>query len=233
MSILTSPALRYSKSPPSYNPLPQGCVLWIPFWYPTLEEASFKSMDSFGHSCTVAGTNTVKAVGGVRARYLDGTGDFVSCGTNPALNFTTGDFSVVVRCYLEDTGSHRVIVGGSSTNTPSLYSRNTETILLSKPSTANAPAASTPMPEDVWTTLGYSFDNSEAVNNLCYYFNGAPDGIVSFDRDFSDYLNTIGATNNGGWSLWKGSVFEVGIYNRILSANEHAHWHSQVAGRSS
>ena len=58
MGILTSPALRYPKSLSSYNPCPTGCVLYLPLWHSSLGVSTFKSIDPFGHTCTVSGTAT-------------------------------------------------------------------------------------------------------------------------------------------------------------------------------
>ena len=54
--MVRSPALRQSKSLWSYNPIPTGCVLYLPFWHPDLRGDAFKSADPFGHECTNTGT---------------------------------------------------------------------------------------------------------------------------------------------------------------------------------
>ena len=51
MSIAT----RCSKSLWSYNPIPGGCVLYLPLWSPGLSGPVFKSIDPYGHTCTVTG----------------------------------------------------------------------------------------------------------------------------------------------------------------------------------
>ncbi|KKM70713.1 hypothetical protein LCGC14_1438040, partial [marine sediment metagenome] len=52
MNILTSPTLRYPKSLWSHNPIPGGCVLYLPLWHPNLGGLKYKSIDPFGHTCT-------------------------------------------------------------------------------------------------------------------------------------------------------------------------------------
>ncbi len=52
MSILTKSALRYSKSLWSHNPIPGGCVLYLPTWHPNLGGLKYKSVDPFGHTVT-------------------------------------------------------------------------------------------------------------------------------------------------------------------------------------
>ncbi|KKN72887.1 hypothetical protein LCGC14_0405910 [marine sediment metagenome] len=46
---------EYAKSLWSYNPIPNGCKLYLPLWSPSLRGSAFKSVDSFGHAVTVVG----------------------------------------------------------------------------------------------------------------------------------------------------------------------------------
>ena len=43
---------QYVKSLHSYNPIPGGCVLYLPLWHPNLGGLKYKSIDPFGHVCT-------------------------------------------------------------------------------------------------------------------------------------------------------------------------------------
>ncbi len=43
---------QYVKSLHSYNPIPGGCVLYLPLWHPNLGGLKYKSIDPFGHTCT-------------------------------------------------------------------------------------------------------------------------------------------------------------------------------------
>ncbi len=49
------PYLMNPKSLWSYNPIPRGCVLYLPLWAQGLRGSAFKSVDPFGHECTVTG----------------------------------------------------------------------------------------------------------------------------------------------------------------------------------
>ncbi len=68
MSI-KSPALRWPKSLWSYNPIPSGCIFYLPFWHPSLAGPVFKSIDPFGHTATVTGA---LYQGDVKGRFFDG-----------------------------------------------------------------------------------------------------------------------------------------------------------------
>ncbi len=190
-----------------------GLVLYLPL--PEMVGTSLVSIDDNEHTITLTGTSWTPT-----GRSFNGSTDEILCGTDASLIFTTGDFSLVIWAYLDTIGSHRVMFGGNTLDAPHLFSRSNEAVLLSKPSTANAGAADTAMPEDTWACVGCSFDNSEATSNLIYYRNGVADGTVNFDQDFADYLNSIGVGNNAGSWHWSGSLGEVWIYNRILTSVE-------------
>lgn len=226
MSVMTSPTLRQAKSLWSYNPIPNGCVLYLPLWSLGLNGVNFISPDPYRNACVVTG-----AVQNADGRLFDGSDDHIKCGTKANLAITTGDFSMVILARLNTTGSHVVCFGGSSLDAPAFYSRNNELCLLSKPSTANAPQATTAWTQDLWMMRGVTFDNSEATNNLIYYLNGAAENTVSFDQDFADYTNCIGATNNGATGKWLGDVKEAWLYDRILSAEEMAYIYRNSYGR--
>uniref|UniRef100_A0A6M3J392 Putative lectin/glucanase superfamily protein n=1 Tax=viral metagenome TaxID=1070528 RepID=A0A6M3J392_9ZZZZ len=79
--ITSSPALRYAKSLHSYNPIPRGCVLYLPLWNQNLSGSVFKSIDSYGHICTITG-----ATYGSTGRTFDGTDDLISVANHASLN---------------------------------------------------------------------------------------------------------------------------------------------------
>ena len=162
----------------------------------------------------------VQRPGGLWVLGYDGATTEVVMPTNPSLNITTGDFSLLIWAYLDVIGTHRVFFGGSSNNAPHLFSRNNEAILLSKPSVANAPAANTPMVAGSWQLIICTFDNSAVANNLFYYRNGEPDGIVTFNQDFSDYMNSIGVGNNAASWHWDGMLGMPKACNYILTPGQ-------------
>ena len=203
--------------------LDPSLLLYLPLH--RLDGACFKSEDAYGHLCTVTG-----ALWTPRGRSFDGD-DHIVCGTNPALNITTGDFTLIIWAYLDTVGSHRIFFGSSSLDGFHLFSRNNEDVRLEIPNIGGGIPANTKMPEDTWAMIGVSFDNSEAANNCQYYRNGAADGLVSYDANGADYLNCIGAGNNAASWHWSGHLGEAWIYNRVLSATEIAHIYSVTKRR--
>lgn len=73
MDLLTSPNL----------------VFYAPLW--EKDGGVFYAEDARGHACTV--TNAVWTKEG---RYFDGAGDYISCGNNADLAFTSQDFTIMV-----------------------------------------------------------------------------------------------------------------------------------------
>ncbi len=78
---MRSPALRYPKSLWSYNPIPSNCVLYLPLWDPGLSGLVFKSIDPYGHTCTVTG-----AVYGSDGYTFDGLDDNINCGSAASID---------------------------------------------------------------------------------------------------------------------------------------------------
>lgn len=71
--MVRSPALRYSKSLWSYNPLPTGCRLYYPLWHPDLGGAVIQSVDLSSTEGTV-----VEAVKVNLGRDFDGSDDTIA-----------------------------------------------------------------------------------------------------------------------------------------------------------
>jgi len=82
---MISPALRVARSPQLYNPVPDGCVLYLPLWHPELSGTVFNSVDDFRHTPTVTGTTW-----GATGRTFDGTTDIITVPDSNSLDLTTG-----------------------------------------------------------------------------------------------------------------------------------------------
>lgn len=81
----------HSKSLWSYNPLPTGCVLYLPLWSPGLNGSAFKSADPFRPDCTATATQVADGRLFVANHYV------LIPASATQLNFTSGDFSIVMR----------------------------------------------------------------------------------------------------------------------------------------
>jgi hypothetical protein len=181
-----------------------------------IDGAAGRSRDACGHRLTVTGASW--RPGG---HAFNGTSDHIACGSLSALEVTTGDFSVVVWGNLTDyTGGHRTALGGSLDAVHLQVRQNSGSIVLSKPSTANAPAAATVMPLRRWVMLAAVFDSHRATGNLAYYLDGRSDGVVTFNVDFAGLVNQVGAGNNGGTWFWAGRLGDIRLYRRRLAPGE-------------
>lgn len=76
-----SVALKHSKSLWSYNPLPTGCVLYLPLWHPSLRGSIFNSVDPFRHTTTLTGVTKVS-----QGLDYDALDDFVNAGSDASID---------------------------------------------------------------------------------------------------------------------------------------------------
>ena len=81
-------ATRRAKSLWSYNPIPTGCVLYLPLWHPDLRGSPFKSVDPFGHTCNVVGATKVS-----NGYSFDGTDDQITAPLQTAIT-KAGTFTI-------------------------------------------------------------------------------------------------------------------------------------------
>lgn len=85
---MVSLGLSPVKSLWSYNPIPNGCVLYLPLWHPNLSGTVFRSIDPFGETVTVTGTTQTS-----KGRSFDGTDDNIIL---PANWFPTTEGTIVL-----------------------------------------------------------------------------------------------------------------------------------------
>uniref|UniRef100_A0A6M3IER5 Putative lectin/glucanase superfamily protein n=1 Tax=viral metagenome TaxID=1070528 RepID=A0A6M3IER5_9ZZZZ len=85
-------------------------ALYLPLY--ELDGNSFMSRDPYGHLCTA-----INAVWTPKGRVFDGTGDYVEGTNHPALNFTTGNFSILVWANVTNTTGGRMLFSRGLINT--------------------------------------------------------------------------------------------------------------------
>lgn len=226
MSIMTSPALRFPKSIWSYNPIPGGCVLYLPLWHPSLRGPVFKSIDPYGHTCTPAGTAVFSDANGW---YLTGDDEYIDLGINTTLKPTTG-LTYMAWVYHDVTyniAAHAAVIGeGRGDNY--LFVRTNGVVEMTNTDTnsqAFISASLAPITAKTWTHLTGTFADAGGGNgtNAVYINAGTPvtdteafDGTLNHD-DPPDLGRRIFI---GGENFFKGYIGEVWIYNRALSATE-------------
>lgn len=225
---MISPALRQAKSLWSYNPIPYGCVLNLELWHPAMSGPIFKSIDSFGHICTVTGNPTWSGDGWL----LDGAGDRLIVANHSSFAFTTEAFTIEMLLKATDLTAN-ISPFGKGDGTDGYWSaiRTDGAIWMS---TNDADAA-----EESKSSA------AEIVINTWYHLviikNGAAVSMIKdgtgLSLDTSATHTNIGA-NSGNLSIgdlfggsgqdYKGYMKVFRIYNRAWSAVEAAYANQQT-----
>ncbi|KKL62794.1 hypothetical protein LCGC14_2181630 [marine sediment metagenome] len=242
MSIITSTALRYPKSLWSYNPIPTGCVLYLPFWHPSLAGPVFKSIDPFGHTATVSGA---LYQGDVKGRFFDGaTGndDIITVPSSTGIDglFDSGG-TIITWVNLASDG------GGDQGN----IAQKTRFSFLCKGEAASKVKldfshqfsgddyASTTTATEITlnqnTHAAITYDNSNTANLAIHYVdavvvahsNGTPTGTRNSDAGFT--LN-IGKHPSVARTI-DGNIIEMSQWDRILSPDEIT-YHRRMSRRN-
>lgn len=226
MSILASPALR-SKSLWSYNPIPNGCVLYLPLWSPHTHGLKFKSIDPFGHTCTRSGSTSphIRANG----HYFNGSddketvGSTISIAASISVGFWFNTNQLTTRSTLmqfDELGIEVNDVGGGP---------NDGSLGCIETGVATQCELIGPISADTWYNFFYIKRGDGATNEI--YLGGA---IQSLDTDLDWNLDLSGSPGIGSRvaaQYFSGLIGEVWIYNRALSDGEIAHNYNVTKGR--
>lgn len=228
---MPSAALKtFKKSLWSYNPIPTGCVLYIPFWYPGLSGGAFKSIDPFGRPMTITG-----ATHKFNGRDFDGVDDMVTTPDMDSLDFGTGDFSVVVW----------VNLGTQTDNSPIVIAKDDEgsprfgwQISLSATDRAKFAVFSTVLAivdgtVDLSDGSPHSVIGTKISDTVLVYTDGTDQQttahtLATVNNAASLDIGNVTALANRGYV---GLIGEIAVYNRALSDNEATYWHNQTKGR--
>lgn len=218
------------KSLWSHNPIPNGCVLYLPFWHPDLAGAQFDSIDPQKHICSVTG-----------ATWSPDGRDFVS--TNPdyialndgsvdsPLNFTSVAFSIVARINVDNLGSGVMVFSRGGYNQAGyelLVNGNGGLWALTYQTDANQ--QSTSLDGGVVTGNNYTIGLSRSGAGILLYINGidVTSGAGTHTNPASSsYTSTLGvraATKTT--NPYDGGIKAFAVYDQAISAGEQAYIHS-------
>ena len=240
---MISPALRFSKSLWSYNPIPFGCVAYLPYWHPNLSGEVFRSVDFFSHIATNAGS--IFQSGG---RLFDGVDDKI----------TVPDVASITDIFDGDGGTAISWVNVSSDgegNEGHLW-RKAATYVLTREEAAGKVKINFALLFSIltggWTTtttqvtigtptmVSVTYNADDIANNPIIYINTTALTVGSgITEDFSpngtrvtDSGTDLTLGNHPGTSrTFDGIKNEDWFYNRILTATEIAYIYSQTRGR--
>ena len=242
MGLLASPALKFpgGKSLWSYNPLPGGCVLYLPLWSPGLNGPVFKTPDSFGHTVTVTGATL-----GPLGRTLDGLDDVLIVSDQDALDIGTSDFTLIqwVKLLAGAADAHQSLF--DKRNVPSTFEGYTLYLLTNNNELRfqvndadqfldKIVATGVDVDDGTWRMYATSIDRDSATGGVAS-LNGAQIGA---DQDFRLSEKTI--ANGQGLNLGKDHLDtnnlkaimgEAWIYNRVVSLTELLYIYNQTRWR--
>ena len=161
----------------------------------------------------------VKFVGQGSTEF-DGTGDYIDCG-DPIIS-GTGDYTFIAWIKKgTDTSSVRNIAGnyagGDGLQGIQFGISAAEKFQTYTDGTNDYVTGATDIPLNVWTHVA----STRSSNNAVVYVNGVSDATGTLDNDIGhvDFDFTIGA-NPGGGEPFTGSIKNVAVWNRALSATE-------------
>ena len=148
--------------------------------------------------------------------------DKVTCGTNSILNIGTGSvtFSAWIKPASTMSGNAGIIGGASGAAGILLNNMKPQ---ITKVNAWGSTVSTATVPVGSWTHVAVTFDNASTTNNLKYYINGALVDTFSYNNssDFTVVTNVIGS-RNGSNDYFNGTIDDVCIYKRVLSASEIA-----------
>jgi len=151
---------------------------------------------------------------------FDGVDDYVNCGNNASLNITQ---AITVSVWVKPIiGTQMNVVNHGVYNTSGYYvaigsSGNIRFLDKNLYGGGTLDSIST-IPNDTWSHVAITYNNS----NVSIYLNGSIDKVDAKTGKLSTPLSNllIGIYSSLSSEKFKGSIDEVRIYNRALSASE-------------
>ena len=212
-------------------PIDDTCVLYLDMESINGTEVHDLSQSHNNGTITTA-TRTVDQYG----QYLsfDGTNDYVDCGTDTSLNFTTSAFSICAWIYTTPDGNSRRIFErrGSSTDGYSLRTDSVEGVYLTTYQVGTAQISSAlKVSNNVWTFIVAT--RSGAAGKI--YKNG-----VNATSTSGTHINPVTSTGNAYIGIdyvlsahlaFSGKIDDVRIFSRALTAQEIIDLYESTRGR--
>lgn len=233
---------QYSKSLHSYNPIPGGCVLYLPLWNPGLQHTTFKSIDSFGRNCTRIGSawNSTGA-------DLDGTDDRIDIPDSASLSTLT-PLSVIVWAKADAQAGNEGFLskddGVAGNREWSFYNLGaTGRLALVGFHTDGGSIAVQGTADIADTTFhmnAFAWSGVNATSEVALYVDGQPDALTTNTKTGSGWVPfngtskvEVGRYAGSNALCFDGTIGEVWIYKKTLSAATILYMYSKTKGRYS
>ena len=224
---------QHAKSLWSSNPIPGGCVLYLPLWNPGLSGSVFNSVDPFGRICTVT-----DALWTPQGRTFDGASDI----KHTADDWRSGDSAGSILVWFKTSTSANMELFTTSLSTSTLYymefrieSTGKLQILQRNNDTVTELTGDSVNNDDIWH-LG-AVVSSGTTYSLS--IDGEAEGLTGTNNGdwFADTLNrdnfAIGALfyNSIRINYLTGKIGEVWVYNRVLTLVDLLHIYNATKWR--
>lgn len=218
----TSPALRWaSKSLWSYNPIPTGCVLHLPFWDPALHGSpTIKSIDLYGHSCTRTG-----GVMSDKGFTVDGN-DYISLPAGKGLTPATGTIMFWAEFDRLDTGER---LYSSNVNELSVYHNGGGALRFYYDGVVEAEYDPISVTVNTYYLFAYAFTQGGSAYQ---YQNGVQKGTSAISATApTEATPKIGSDSAGTGQFFSGTYGEFGIWDVHLTVEQILHYYHNTMGR--
>lgn len=232
--VMTSPALRNPKSIWSYNPLPTGCMLYLPLWHPALSGPAFNAIGSYYSNCVV----TTAAYGVNGRTFVAATPDYIEVTPTPTqLNFTTSDYSVIMRFTTGAlTGSFQALYrrGLDTTDGYTMFFANNGIVYVRTSQTPGADQDSTAAMGTIIGSTSYTLGFSRAGASIVIYRNGIDVTAVSgthVNPTTSSRTVKIGILDDKVNLPFNGVIHDIWVGGVNLTIAQHLHAHNVFSGR--
>lgn len=209
--------------PPAYADLSNGLVAWY-----KLDESSGDALDSSGrnNTGTANGTTVVSNCKKGSCRQFNGTSDYITNGSSTAMdNLFANGVSISAWVYYPNFTSWQRTVTISTSNNSGydvwLQANQTSGVVQFGSGTSGYKNSTSSLSSYVWYHLVGVTDYTGAGTKI--YINGVDDGgSLSGTPSYSTDKGVlyIARLSGGGSSYGSGTIDDVRVYNRVLTASE-------------
>jgi len=191
----------------------------------TTSTAGTRDVSNNGNWCSNNGT--IKTVGGISGQALlfDGATGYLDCGSGSSLDITTGNFSFEAwaKTNYISTGAQYIISKrvGLVGYEFDIHSSGSLQLFLGDSGGWSGPSAGSDLRDGKWHHLIVTVNRA---NNATFYIDGVNGGTAGISARSGSLSNAgtmkIGRYGAGASEYFNGSIDEVRVYNRVLTADE-------------
>lgn len=212
------------------HPLAQGLVAWwlcVPgidggkFWYDLtgFNHGTLTNMDS------ASGWRPAFNPGAFGNMLFDGTDDYVSIGTNAALNLT-GNCAIAAWILTSNTGANKYIAASSNSGITAIqiaFRKTTADKLQLLHNSGTTLTGTAALSTNIWYHAGVQRYGSTGSWTLETWLNGKSDNSSSTaNNPEAQSTFSIGRPGAANQQYWQGRIDCVMVYNRRLASSEWA-----------